>query len=45
MPVIRQPDSADLERREVQLAAFACAAIAIMGIGSALLMYPIVFSH
>jgi hypothetical protein len=45
VPFIRQPDSADLERREVQLAAFACAAIAIMGIGSALLMYPIVFSH
>jgi predicted signal transduction protein with EAL and GGDEF domain len=45
VPVTRQPDSADLERREVHLAAFACAAIAIMGIGSALLMYPIVFAH
>lgn len=45
MPPVRQSDSADLERREVHLAAFACAAIAIMGIGSALLMYPIVFTH
>jgi hypothetical protein len=43
VPVIRQPDSADLERREFQLTVFVCAAIGIMGIGSALLMYPVVF--
>jgi GGDEF domain-containing protein len=45
MPAIRQPDSADLERREFQLTIFACVAIGIMGIGSAVLMYPIVFAH
>jgi hypothetical protein len=45
VPSVRQPDSVDLERREVQMAVFACAAIALMGIGSALLMYPIVFTH
>jgi hypothetical protein len=38
-----QPDSSDLERREFQMTIFVCAAIAIMGIGSALLMYPVVF--
>ena len=45
MTATRQADSADLERREFQLTVFACAAIAIMGIGSALLMYPVVFLH
>jgi GGDEF domain-containing protein len=41
----RQPDSVDLERREFQMAVFVCIAIAIMGFGSALLMYPVVFMH
>jgi GGDEF domain-containing protein len=44
MTSIRQPNPADLERREFQLSVFACAAIAIMGIASALLMYPVVFT-
>lgn len=35
----------DLDRREVHSTIFACAAIAIMGIGSAFLMYPVVFNH
>jgi hypothetical protein len=43
VPRAIQPDSADLERREFQLTIFSCAAIAIMGIGIALLMYPVVF--
>jgi len=42
---IRRLDSADLERRELQSTIFACAAIAILGIGSAVLMYPVVFDH
>jgi hypothetical protein len=42
---IRQPDPVDLERREFQMAVFVCIAIAIMGFGSALLMYPVVFMH
>lgn len=45
MSAIRQPNSADLERREFQMSVFACVAIAIMGIGSAVLMYPVVFNH
>lgn len=45
MTTTRQPDPANLERREFQLTVFVCAAIAIMGIGTALLMYPIVFMH
>jgi GGDEF domain-containing protein len=36
---------ADLDRRELQSTIFACVAIAVMGIGSALLMYPVVFTH
>lgn len=40
----RQPNPADLERREFQLSVFACVAIATMGIASALLMYPVVFT-
>ena len=35
---------AELERRELQLTIFASSAIAILGIGTALLMYPLVFS-
>jgi hypothetical protein len=45
MPAIRQPNPADLERRELQMSVFACVAIALMGICSALLMYPVVFNH
>jgi hypothetical protein len=45
MPAIRQPNPADLERREFQMSVFACVAIALMGICSALLMYPVVFNH
>ena len=41
----RRTAAADLERRELQSTIFACIAIAIMGIGSALLMYPVVFTH
>lgn len=40
-----RPAAADLDRRELQSTIFACIAIAIMGIGSALLMYPVVFTH
>jgi hypothetical protein len=36
---------ADLERREMHLTLFACAAIAILAIGTAVLMYPLVFSQ
>lgn len=35
----------DLERRELQSTIFACSAIAIMSIGTALLMYPLAFSR
>lgn len=45
MPAIRRPNPADLERREFQMSVFACVAIALMGICSALLMYPVVFNH
>jgi len=41
----RRPAAADLDRRELQSTIFACIAIAVMGIGSALLMYPVVFTH
>jgi hypothetical protein len=34
---------AELERRELQLTIFACFAIAILAIGTAVLMYPVVF--
>lgn len=34
----------DLERREFQLTVFACLAIAVLAIGTAILMYPLVFS-
>jgi GGDEF domain-containing protein len=37
--------ASDLERRETQLTLFACAAIAILGGGTAILMYPLVFSQ
>jgi hypothetical protein len=40
-----RPASVDLDRRELQSTIFACIAIAVMGIGSALLMYPVVFTH
>ena len=45
MGTVRKTDSADLDRRELQSTIFACAAIAVMGIGSAFLMYPVVFAH
>ena len=45
MSTARQTAPVDLERREFQSTIFACAAIAIMGIGSAVLMYPVVFNH
>jgi len=35
----------DLERRETQLTVFACAAIGILAIGTAVLMYPLVFAR
>ena len=42
-----QPSSttrlADLERRELHLTIFACLAIGILAIGTAVLMYPLVF--
>ncbi len=41
----RKPAAVDLDRRELQSTIFACIAIAVMGIGSALLMYPVVFTH
>lgn len=44
MPDLRQTVPADLEKRELQSTIFVCAAIAVMGIGSALLMYPVVFA-
>src|SRR5262249_52099955 len=34
---------AELERRELQLTVFACFAIAILAVGTAVLMYPVVF--
>jgi GGDEF domain-containing protein len=45
MPAAPKIRPSDLERRETQLTLFACAAIAILGGGTALLMYPVVFSH
>jgi hypothetical protein len=45
VPINRQTNPADIERRELQSTVFACSAIAIMGIGSAVLMYPVVFNH
>jgi len=36
---------ADLERRELHLTIFACSAIAVLAIGTAVLMYPVVFSE
>lgn len=41
----RRTAATDLDRRELQSTIFACIAIAVMGIGSALLMYPVVFTH
>ena len=35
----------DLDRRETQLTIFACSAIVVLAIGTALLMYPLVFSR
>ena len=45
MEVFDKVGSSDLERRELQLTIFACAAIAVLTIGIALLMYPVVFGH
>jgi hypothetical protein len=45
MPARHKLRASDLERRESQLTLFACITIAILTIGTALLMYPVVFSH
>src|ERR1700693_5304808 len=45
MPAVQKADSSHLERRELQVTVFACLAVAVMAIGCALLMYPVVFSH
>jgi hypothetical protein len=43
MPVSASTDPANLERRELHLALFACLALLIFAIGAALLMYPVVY--
>lgn len=43
MPVSARTDPANLERRELHLALFACLALLIFAIGAALLMYPVVY--
>ncbi len=45
MPAGNKLHVSDLERRESQLTLFGCVAIAILALGTALLMYPVVFSH
>jgi GGDEF domain-containing protein len=45
MPARHKLRASDLERRESQLTLFACISIAILTIGTALLMYPVVFSR
>lgn len=40
-----QPSTSDLERRELQLSILACIAVSVLAIGTALLMYPVVFSQ
>jgi hypothetical protein len=43
MPVSARTAPANLERRELHLALFACLASLIFAIGAALLMYPLVY--
>jgi GGDEF domain-containing protein len=45
MQIFDKVRSSDLDRRELQLTLFACIAIAILAVGIALLMYPLVFNH
>jgi hypothetical protein len=45
MKIANKIDSSDLDRHEQHLMAFACAFIAILAAGAALLMYPVVFAH
>jgi hypothetical protein len=45
MATLAKPRLADLDRRELHLTLFACSAIAILAIGTAVLMYPVVFSE
>ncbi len=45
MPASQKIHAHDLERRELQLTLFACVAIAILAMGTAILMYPVVFSR
>jgi GGDEF domain-containing protein len=45
MPASKKIHAHDLERRELQLTLFACIAIAILATGTAILMYPVVFSR
>ena len=45
MQVFDKVRANDLERRELQLTSFASIIIAIMAIGTAVLMYPVVFAH
>jgi GGDEF domain-containing protein len=45
MSSVSKTRTADLERRELQLTLFACLAIGVLAIGTAVLMYPLVFSE
>ncbi len=45
MKVFDEVPVKDLERRERQLTLFACLAIGILAVGTAVLMYPVVFGH
>jgi GGDEF domain-containing protein len=40
-----QPSTSELERRELQISILACIAVSVLAIGTALLMYPVVFSQ
>src|SRR5690349_17387936 len=43
MPPTGNNRLAELERRELQLTVFACFAIGVLAVGTAVLMYPVVF--
>jgi PleD family two-component response regulator len=45
MKVFDEVPLKDLDRRERQLTIFACLAIGILAVGTAVLMYPVVFGH
>ncbi len=45
MQIFDKVRSADLDRRELQLTIFACVAIAVLAVGIAVLMYPLVFTQ